>query len=84
MIEKMIPDLFWDNEYWSIRKIGTLDEAKDLLEICDGSIKNVLIICDKCKNVDENISQLFNKVKWIDKLIIKKGNQLVGIYKRTL
>lgn len=22
MIEKMIPDLYWDNEYWSIRKSG--------------------------------------------------------------
>lgn len=84
MIEKMIPDLYWDNEYWSIRKIDSLDEAKNLLEICDGSIKNVLIISDICKNVDENISQLFNKVKWLDKLIIKKGNQLVGIYERTL
>lgn len=83
MIEKMIPDLYWDNEYWSIRKVGALDETKDLLEICDGSIKNVLIICDKYKNVDENISQLFNKVKWLDELIIKKGNQLVGIYERT-
>lgn len=84
MIEKMIPDLYWDNEYWCIRKIDSLDEAKIFLEICDGSIKNVLIICDKCENLDENISQLFNKVKWLDKLIIKKGNQLVGIYKRTI
>lgn len=83
MIEKMIPDLYWDDEYWSIKKIGSLDEAKNLLEICDGSIENVLIICDKCKNVEENIGQLFDKVKWLDKLIIKKGNQLIGIYERT-
>lgn len=82
MIETMIPDLYWDNESWSIKKVNSLDNALKVLKFCDGSVKNIVIDCKEINKVQDNISELFDQLNWINKILIKCNDELVGIYKK--
>ncbi|WP_243343567.1 hypothetical protein [Anaerococcus sp. AGMB09787] len=83
MIEVMIPNLYRDGEYRYILKIKSLDKAIDILENCDGGVKNVIIDCKDVNSLNENIGDIYGKISWIDKLIIKNKKNMVGIYNRN-
>lgn len=83
MIETMIPDLYWDNESWSIKKVNSLDDALKVLMFCDGSVKNIVIDCKETYKVQDRINELFDEINWINKLLIKHNDKLVGIYQKN-
>lgn len=83
MIETMIPDLYWDNESWSIRNVNSLKDAKKVLKFCDGSVKNIIIDCKEIYKVQDSINELFDEINWINKILIKNNDKLVGIYKKN-
>lgn len=83
MIETMIPDLYWDNESWSIKKVNSLDDALKVLKFCDGSVKNIVIDCKETCKVQDRINELFDEINWINKLLIKRNDKLIGIYQKN-
>lgn len=82
MLEVMIPDIYWNNEYWCIKNLKSITELEDLLKYVDGSVKNLIVNVKFAIDVEKDMEIIFNKFKWIDKILVKKQNKLVGIYKR--
>lgn len=82
MIEIMIPILKKDGKYWTVRKIDYFRDSIKNLEFCDGSVKNILFDIKEGEVDYKTIEKLFYKFEWIETLIVKKSNDLIGVYKR--
>lgn len=80
MIEVMIPSFEWNGEDWCLKNVSSLESAFKILKYCDGNIPNVLLNCSNIKNTDQVINKMFSKYEWINKIMVKHNNNLVGIY----
>ena len=81
MKEVMIPDIYWGNEFWCIKELVNLGDLEKTLKYADGSIKNIIVDLKQEGNIERIIEDIFNKYKWLDKLLIKDKKGLVGVYK---
>lgn len=80
MIEVMIPSFMWNNEEWVIKKLQSIENAYETLRVCDGSVGNVLLDCNYQDNYSNVVAEIFNNINWIKKIMIKKDNELIGIF----
>ncbi|MEB3429419.1 hypothetical protein VLK81_05220 [Citroniella saccharovorans] len=80
MIEVMIPDFKWNQENWIIRKVESIENAFDVIKNCDGNVKNVLFDCNYANGINDALKEIFDNLKWVEKIIIKQENIFVGIF----
>lgn len=80
MIEVMFPSIRWNDEDWCIKELKSIKDGVDVLRACDGGVSNVILDCKSINNVEKNIKVLFQEIDWIDKILVKHNNELVGIY----
>lgn len=82
MIEVKIPSFKWNNEDWVIKKLDNIKNAVDVLKICDGSVRCVLLDYNKIDDYRESIDDILRNIDWIKKRMIKQGDNLIGIFAR--
>lgn len=83
MLEVMIADIYWDNEYWCIKKVDSIKDLKRVLKYADGSVKNIIVDLKDCDDIKDTVETLFREFIWIDKVLIKEQKNLIGIYERN-
>lgn len=82
MIEIMVADFRWLGEEWCIKSLQKIDNAIITLKFCDGSVNNILFECENSDGYEDVLAELFNSYSWLNKVLIKQGEELVGIYER--
>ena len=83
MIEVMIPDIFWNNDPWCIRRIKSIDELNKTIQCADGRVQNIIVIVESDKNLKGGLRDVFKKYAWLEKVLVKKQDTLLGIYRRN-
>lgn len=79
-IEEMKPYLKWNNEYWNIENGKNLKDISKRIEYYSGKISNLILNIEKFD--EKNLDILFEKFKWINKIMLIKDNTIVGVYQR--
>jgi hypothetical protein len=62
MIEVMIPFIKWNNEDWVIKKLDNIKNAVDVLKICDGNVRCVLLDCNKIDDYIESLDDILRNI----------------------
>lgn len=76
----MIPDIYWDGEYWCIFHGRNLQAIQDLLACCDGSVPNIILDVDDIKDIKNKMDKFYRKYGWLKKIVVKSGEDLIGIW----
>lgn len=84
-------DYFWKNEYWDLKEINECGKNILFHAIEDHRLQTCNFIFDLSKTsltnfeIIDRINKLYNikKVNWLDKIILKRNNQLILITKRS-
>lgn len=82
MKEVMIPTFKWNGEYWCVKKEKNIKNINNLIKYCDGNISNLLIDVDDSNNCYAEINKIFSRCKWLNKVVVKNKELLVGYYVR--
>lgn len=83
MIEKLIPKFQWDGKYWAVVRLPNYADAEKRFKYMEGHIKNILVEVKAADNYVEITKNLFQNFSWMENLILKEGNELRGVFKRS-
>ncbi|MDY3118191.1 MAG: hypothetical protein SOW18_01485 [Peptoniphilus sp.] len=78
----MIPNIFWDGEYWCIFRGENLRKVQSLLSYSDGSVPNLIVEIKETEEVESGIQELFETHDWIHRILVKSGDRLIGVWTR--
>lgn len=82
MKEVMIPTFKWNNEYWCLKKEKDIKNINNIIRYCDGHISNLLIDVEDIDNCTKEINKLFSRYEWLNKIVVKNRDSLVGYFVR--
>lgn len=82
MVEIMIPSFKYEGNDYVVKKIADIKSLDFAIRFCDGSVNNIFVDADKCDDYDSVIDDVFKKYKWLNRIIIKSKNNLIGVFKR--
>lgn len=82
MLEIMIPSFRYDGDDYVIKRIKDIKSLDLVIKFCDGSVNNIFVDVDVCEDYKSIVDEAFNKYKWLNKLIIKNKESLIGIFER--
>ena len=86
------PDYIWKKEYWDLKVIKNATSSRAIdnaLKRSKGQTKNIILDINSKKLSDENVIRQSKKIfstskrNWINTIIIKRNNKLVGVYTRN-
>lgn len=82
MLEIMIPTFNYECNDYVIMKIKNIKFLDSMIKYCDGSVNNISVDVEVCEDYKSIIDEAFKKYKWLNKLIIKNKESLIGIFER--
>lgn len=82
MIEVMIPDFKWDENFWKIIKLESFAEAQNRLKYFDGEVPNLLVDVQECGDYVSTLKGIFDSFLWLKRIILKEGQDLIGVFER--
>lgn len=82
MIEVMIPDLFWDGEYWCIKRVRSVKDLKEALRYADGTVRNLVLVVEDDSDLKAGMRDVFISYGWLDKIVVRCGDHAPRVYAR--
>ena len=82
MLEIMIPTFNYEGNDYVIKKIKNIKSLYSVIKFCDGIVNNIFVDVEVCEDYKSIVDEAFKKYKWLNKLIIKKKESLIGIFER--
>lgn len=82
MIEVMIPDLFWDGEYWCIKRVRSVKDLKEALRYADGTVRNLVLVVEDDSDLKAGMRDVFINYAWLDKTVVRCGDHAPRVYAR--
>lgn len=83
MIEKLIPKFQWDGKYWAVVRLPNHADAEKRFKYMESHIKNILVEVKAADNYVKITKNLFQNFSRMENLILKEGNELRGVFKRS-
>lgn len=82
MLEIMIPSFKYEGNDYVIKKIKDIKSLDFAIKFCDGSVNNIFVDADICDDYETILDDVFEKYKWLNRIIIKSKDSLIGVFKR--
>lgn len=82
MVRAMIPDIYWDGEYWCLLRLNRMKDLQQRIKYSDGSVNSLIVDLKDEQDYERYISYNFDENKWLKRLLIKHDKKLLGVYSR--
>jgi hypothetical protein len=82
MVEIMIPSFKYEGNDYVVKKIKDIKSLDFAIKFCDGTVNNIFVDTDKCDDYEAVLDDVFKKYKWLNRIIIKSKDNLIGVFKR--
>lgn len=78
----MISTFNYEGNYFVIKKIKNIKSLDSVIKFCDGSVNNIFVDADECRDYKVVVYDVFKKYKWLNRIIIKSQDDLIKVFKR--
>ena len=82
MVEIMTPSFKYEGNDYVVKKIADIKSLDFAIKFCDGSVNNIFVDADICDDYEAILDDVFKKYKWLNRIIIKSKESLIGVFKR--